>query len=138
VAISSVNKIVINEWLRLNNSGFLMEVMERVVFFANCNALAVELGKMEGNGRIQFGHRVKGGRGWDPANGRPGHAPLGGLLERFPMDSCILVVRLHGSCYWATPQPRNLSLQVITTRIHLYGNSSDKKGRVKAWHFGKL
>ena len=24
VAISSVNKIVINEWLRLNNSGFLM------------------------------------------------------------------------------------------------------------------
>ena len=25
VAISSVNKIVINEWLRLNNSGFLMK-----------------------------------------------------------------------------------------------------------------
>ncbi len=49
------------------------EVMERVVFFANRDALAVELGKMEGNGRIQFGHRVDSGRGWGPANGRPGH-----------------------------------------------------------------
>ena len=29
VAISSVNKIVINEWLRLNNSGFLMEFVKR-------------------------------------------------------------------------------------------------------------
>jgi hypothetical protein len=33
VAISSVNKIVINEWLRLNNSGFLMYcVMFGVLF----------------------------------------------------------------------------------------------------------
>jgi hypothetical protein len=27
VAISSVNKIVINEWLQLNNSGFLMAAL---------------------------------------------------------------------------------------------------------------
>ncbi len=52
--------------------GLDKEVMERSVFFANCNALAVELGKMEGKGRVQFGHRVYGGRGWGPANGRPG------------------------------------------------------------------
>ncbi len=42
--------------------------------------------------------------------------PLGGLLERFLTDSCILDVGLHGSCCWATPQPRNLSLQVVNTR----------------------
>ena len=49
------------------------EIMERVVFFANRDALAVKLGEMEGNGRVQFGHRVDGGRGWGPTNGRPGH-----------------------------------------------------------------
>ncbi len=30
VAISSVNKIVINEWLRLNNSGFLIRRLKAV------------------------------------------------------------------------------------------------------------
>ncbi len=38
--------------------------------------------------------------------------PLGGLLERFPTDSCISDVGLHASCCWVTPQPGHLSLQV--------------------------
>ncbi len=48
------------------------EVIECVVFFTNRDALAVKLGKMEGNGHVKFGHRVDGGRGWGPTNGRPG------------------------------------------------------------------
>ncbi len=42
--------------------------------------------------------------------------PLGGLLDWFPTDSCILDVGLRGSCCWATPQPRTLSLQDVNTR----------------------
>ena len=30
MAISSVKKIVVNEWLRLNNSGFLMYILEQL------------------------------------------------------------------------------------------------------------
>ncbi len=52
---------------------------------------------------------------WSPVV-LPLWTPLGGLLEWFPMDLCISSdVGLRGSCCWATPQPRNLSLQVINT-----------------------
>jgi hypothetical protein len=34
VAISSVNKIVINEWLRLNNSGFLMRTRTSILLLS--------------------------------------------------------------------------------------------------------
>ncbi len=49
--------------------------------------------------------------------------PLGGLLEEFPTDSCILDVGLRGSCWWATPQPGDLYLQVVNTRTLCTGTA---------------
>ncbi len=39
-----------------------------------------------------------------------------GLREGFPMTLCILDIGLRGSCWWAAPQPGDLSLQSINTR----------------------
>ncbi len=43
--------------------GFYKEVVERVVFFSDSDALTIERGNMEGNGRIKRSHRVDVGRG---------------------------------------------------------------------------
>jgi hypothetical protein len=37
--------------------------MERVVFFSDSDALTIELGNVEGNGRVKRSHRVDVGRG---------------------------------------------------------------------------
>ncbi len=57
--------------------------------------------------------------------------PLGGLLERFPTDSCILDVGLRGSCCWATPQPRNLSIWVSNTRTLYPGTAQRRRAELK-------
>jgi hypothetical protein len=67
---------------------------------------------------------------WSPVV-LPRWTPLGGLLEQFPTDSCILDVGLHGSCCWATPQPRNLSLHVINTGTLCTGTAQTRRAELK-------
>ncbi len=62
--------------------------------------------------------------------------PLGGLQEGFPTSLCISDVGLHGSCWWATPQPGDLSLQVVNTRTLYTGTAQRRRAEFNAWHYG--
>ncbi len=56
------------------------------------------------------------------------------MLDRFPTDSCILDVGLRGSCCWATPQPRNLSLRDVNTRtLCTWEPSWRRKAELSVW-----
>ncbi len=61
-----------------------------------------------------------------PSSTTPLH-PLGDLQEGFPTSPCILDVGLHGNCWWAIPQPRDLSRRVINTRILYSGTAQTIK-----------
>jgi hypothetical protein len=67
---------------------------------------------------------------WSPVV-LPLWTPWGAVLERFPTDSCISDVGLRGNCCWTTPQPRNLSLQVVNTRTLYTGTAQRRRAELK-------
>ncbi len=68
---------------------------------------------------------------WSPVVLLPLWTPWGAVLERFPTDLCILNVGLRGSCCWATPQPKNLSLWVANTRTLYTGTAQRQRAELK-------
>ncbi len=53
--------------------------------------------------------------------------PLGSLQEGFPISPCISDVGLCGICWWATPQPRDFSIQFVKTRALCMGTAQTIK-----------
>ena len=62
--------------------------MERIVFFSDSDALAIQLGNVEGNGRVEHSHRVDVGRArecrpWYVGSGADGCAAVEGEIVRW-------------------------------------------------------